>query len=139
MKCLETRTRKDGIKSRRYQLEDGRRITTFELPATVIKGIGLKRVQEFMEIWQRGEKARSESHSRRQRIEEMLAENIKPTAIAHEVGVTDQRVRQIRKEMQDGRKRIKPAPVQREPRAVRKELRGDFQTQWAGGRSPFGG
>lgn len=139
MKCLETRTRPDGIKARRYQLDDGRRITTFELPATVIKGIGLKRVQEFMEIWQRGEKARSDSHSRRQRIEAMLAENIKPTAIAHEVGVTEERVRQIRKEMQDGRKRIKPAPVQREPRAVRKELRSDFQTQWAGGRSPFGG
>lgn len=137
MKCLETRTRPDGIKARRYQLDDGRRITTFELPATVIKGIGLKRVQEFMEIWQRGEKARSQAHSRRQRIEAMLAKNIKPTAIAHEVGVTEERVRQIRKEMQDGRKRIKPAPVQREPRAVRKELRRDFQTRWAEGRSPF--
>lgn len=137
MKCLETRTRADGIKIRRYELEDGRRITMFEVPATVIKGVGLKRVQKFMEIWQRGEKARSESHSRRQRIEQMLAENIKPTAIAHEVGCTDQRVRQIRKEMQDDRKRIKPAPVQREPRGVRQEVGRDFQTRWAGGRSPF--
>lgn len=137
MKCLETRTRPDGIKSRRYQLDDGRRITTFELPATVIKGIGLKRVQEFMEIWQRGEQQRSESHDRRQRIVEMLQQGIKPTAIAHEVGVTDQRVRQIRKEMEDGRKRKRTTPVQREPRRVRQEVGRDFQTRWVGGRSPF--
>jgi hypothetical protein len=95
MKCLETRTRPDGIKARRYELDDGRRTTTFELPASVVKAIGLKRVQEFMEIWQRGEKQRS----RRQRIEELLRERVKPTAIAHEVGCTEERVRQIRKEM----------------------------------------
>jgi hypothetical protein len=99
MKCLETRTRADGMKSRRYELDDGRRITMLELPASVIKAIGLKRVQQCMETWQRGEKQRTESHSRRQRIEELLRENVKPTAIAHEVGCTDQRVRQIRKEM----------------------------------------
>lgn len=137
MKCLETRTRADGIKARRYELEDGRRITTLELPATVIKAMGLKRVQEFMEIWQRGEKQRTDSLARRQRIEEMLAENIKPTAIAHEVGVTEARVRQIRKEIEHERKRIKPAPVQREPRRVRQEVGRDIQTRWAGGRSPF--
>lgn len=137
MKCLETRTRADGIKARRYELEDGRRITTLELPATVIKAMGLKRVQEFMEIWQRGEKQRTESQARRQRIVEMLAENIKPTAIAHEVGVTEARVRQIRKEIEDERKRIEPAPVQREPRGVRQEVGRDFQTRWVGGRSPF--
>jgi hypothetical protein len=48
-----------------------------------------------MEIWRRGEKQRS----RRQRIEELLRERVKPTAIAHEVGCTEERVRQIRKEM----------------------------------------
>lgn len=99
MKCLETRTRADGMKSRRYELEDGRRITTLELPVTVLKGIGMKRVQEFMEIWQRGEGQRAVTHARRQRIEELLRERVKPTAIADEVGVTEQRVRQIRKEM----------------------------------------
>lgn len=137
MKCLETRTRADGIRSRRYELEDGRRITMLELPATVLKGIGMKRVQEFMEIWQRGERQRTESQARRQRIVEMLAENIKPTAIAHEVGVTETRVRQIRKEIEHERKRIEPAPIQREPRRVRQEVGRDIQTRWAGGRSPF--
>ena len=138
MKCLETRTRSDGIKSRRYQLDDGRRITMLEVPATVLKALGMRKAQEAMAIWQRGEQQRSQSHERRQRIEQMLDEGIKPTAIAFEVGCTDQRVRQIRKEMKDG-KRISPAPVQREPRQVRRELRQDLQTKWAGGKSPFGG
>ena len=138
MKCLETRTRKDGIKTRRYELEDGRRITTFELPASVIKAVGTKRVQEYYEIWQRGEKQRAESHTRRQRIVELLAQNIKPTAIADEVGCTEQRVRQIRKEVKHERKRIEPTPIQRKPRRVQQTLERNFQTQWAGGRSPFG-
>ena len=137
MKCLETRMRADGIRTRRYELEDGRRMTTFELPATVIKGIGVKRVQEFMQIWQRGEKARSETKSRRDRITEMLEQGIKPAAIAHEVGCTEQRVRQIRKEIDHERKRISAAPIQREPRRVRPEVGRNFQTRWAGGRSPF--
>jgi protein-disulfide isomerase-like protein with CxxC motif len=99
MRCLQTRLRADGIRARRYELDDGRRITTFELPATVLKGVGMKKLQEQMATWQRGEKLRTETHARRQRIEELLRENVKPTAIAHEVGCTDQRVRQIRKEM----------------------------------------
>jgi hypothetical protein len=99
MKCLETRTRADGMKTRRYELEDGRRITTLELPASVLKGIGMKRVQAFMETWQRGEGQRAVRHTRRQRIEELLRERVKPLAIADEVGVTETRVRQIRKEM----------------------------------------
>lgn len=99
VKCLETRVRPDGIKSRRYQLADGRRITMLELPATVIKGVGLKRVQEYMQIWLRGERVRAQAKARRRLIESMLRQKIKPLAIAHEVGVTDARVRQIRKEI----------------------------------------
>lgn len=143
MKCLETRTRPDGIKSRRYQLEDGRRITMLEVPATVLKAIGMSKVQEAMQIWQRGEKQRSKSHARRQRIEEMLAQGTKPTAIAVEVGCTEARVRQIRVEMQQGkekkheRKRKRTAPIQREPGGVRQEVGRDIRTRWVGGRSPF--
>lgn len=137
MKCLETRTRADGIRSRRYELDDGRRITMLELPATVIKGIGMKRVQEFMEIWQRGEQQRTESKARRKRIVELLEQGVKTTAIAHEVGVTESRVRQIGKELNNERKRIEPTPIQREPTRVRQEVGRDIQTRWVGGRSPF--
>lgn len=99
MKCLETRMRPDGMRSRRYLMPDGRRITTLEVPATVLKALGIKRAKDAMETWQRGEKSRAEAHARRQRIEDLLRSNVKPLAIAHEVGVTDARVRQIRKEI----------------------------------------
>ena len=99
MKCIETRQRADGIRRRTYRLDDGRKMTTFELPTTVVRGVGLKKIQEQMKIWIRGEKLRAESHKRRQRIEELLRERVKPLAIADEVGVTETRVRQIRREM----------------------------------------
>ena len=137
MKCLETRTRADGIRSRRYELDDGRRITMLEVPATVLKAVGIGKVRQAMEIWQRGETQRTESHARRKRIVELLGQDVKPAAIAHEVGVTETRVRQIRKELQDERKRIEPAPVQREPRRVRQEVGCDIRTRWAGGQNPF--
>lgn len=99
MKCLETRTRSNGIRARRYELEDGSRFTTYELPVTVIKALGMARVTQQYSIWQRGEEMRAQTRARRKRIEELLREKVKPTAIAHEVGVTEARVRQIRKEL----------------------------------------
>lgn len=99
MKCLETRMRADGIRTRRYELADGRRISTFELPSTVVKALGIAKVRHYMAKWQRGEEQRSQAHKRRERIEWLLHQKVKPTAIAHEVGVTEERVRQIRKEL----------------------------------------
>jgi hypothetical protein len=99
MKCLSTRTRPDGMKARRYELDDGSRITTIEIPVTVIRGVGMKKVQQQFATWQRGEDKRAESRMRRERIESLLREKVKPLAIADEVGVTEQRVRQIRKGM----------------------------------------
>lgn len=129
MKCLETRTRTDGIRTRRYELEDGRRLTMYEVPATVLRAVGIGKVQQAMEIWQRGEAQRS----RKQRIIELLEQGIKPTAIAHEVGVTDQRVRQIRKELEHERKRIQPAPIQHRPRRVEQEVGRDLRARPEGG------
>lgn len=137
MKCLETRTRSDGIRTRRYELDDGRRITMLEVPATVLKALGMTKAQEAMAIWQRGEKQRAETHARRKRVVELLDQNVKPTAIAHEVGCTEQRVRQIRKEIEHERKRIKPTPIQCEPKRVRQEVGRNLQTRWVGGQSPF--
>ena len=48
MRCLSTRTRPDGMKARRYELEDGTRITTLEIPVTVVKGVGMKKMQQQM-------------------------------------------------------------------------------------------
>lgn len=92
MKVLETRTVQPGLKRRRYELPDGRRVTTYEVPATVLKALGMKRVREELQAWARGDAARA----RVALIEQRLREGVKPTAIAHEVGVTEQRVRQVR-------------------------------------------
>lgn len=100
MKCLETRARANGIKSRRYELDDGRRLTTYEVPASVLKSIGMGRVMQELRKWERGEVQRAKTHARREQVVAMLKDGIKPLAIAHEVGVTEARVRQIRQEIQ---------------------------------------
>lgn len=95
MKCLETRKR-DGMKWRRYRTEDGRIVTTFEIPTAVLGVVSMKRLQAQIGAFNRGEETRARGVLIRNRI----AEGIKPTAIAHEFGITDQRVRQIRGEME---------------------------------------
>ena len=93
VKCLETRQRDDGIKRRTYLLESGRKVRMYEVPPQVIAELGKKRLAEAMAKWRRVE----ESKSRQDNIKQRIREGVKPTAIAHEFGVTEQRVRQIRK------------------------------------------
>jgi len=99
MKCLSTRTRHDGMKVRRYELDDGSRITTIEIPVTVIRGVGMKKVQQQIATWQRGEDKRAESRMRRERIEQKTTHQAHPPPPPPEVGPTPPRVRQIRKGM----------------------------------------
>lgn len=101
MKCLETRKRKDGLRFRRYRTDDGRTITTFEVPTTVLRAFSMPKVQAQLEAWERGQ----ERQARRVQVEARIRQGIKPTAIAHEFGLTDQRVRQIKKAMQEGKKK----------------------------------
>ncbi len=93
MKCLETRDVVPGMRRRRYSLPDGRRVTTYEVPATVLRGMGMSKALQQLEIWQRAEAGRN----RQSLIKQRLREGVKPDAIAHEFGVTEQRVRQLRK------------------------------------------
>lgn len=101
MKCLETRTRSDGVVRRRYVLADGRPLTTYEIPASVYKTFSRKQMAEAIARFNRGEKKRAESFERAGRIMNMLHQGIKPSAIAHEVGVSDTYVRQLRKKIED--------------------------------------
>lgn len=87
--------RDDGIRRRTYQLDDGRKIRTYEVPATVLNQLGRKRLAEAMAQWERI-KARD---ARKELICQRICAGVKPTAIAHEFGVTEQRVRQLRKEL----------------------------------------
>lgn len=97
MKCLEVRKREDGVTRRRYETPDGRRITTMEVPAPVLAEMGPRRLAEALARWRRGEASRA----RIVRIEQLLREGWKPTAIAHEVGCSDSRVCQIRAKLKE--------------------------------------
>ena len=99
IRVLETRSRADGLRARRYLMPDGSRLVTWEIPAAVIKGVGLQRVRDAMAAWLRGQKNRASSSVRLHRIEELLGQGVKPTAIAHEVGVSDSYVCQVRRAM----------------------------------------
>jgi FixJ family two-component response regulator len=92
MKCLETR-QKNGMRWRRYRTDDGRIVTTYELPAAVLSAFSKKRLTEQLAGWQRGESLRA----RRVVMLARIAEGVKPTAIAHELGISDAAVRLARK------------------------------------------
>lgn len=99
MKCLETRTDDLGIKRRRYEREDGTRLTTMEVPLTVLRGLGMTKVRHYMEKWHRGEQRRGKASTLREAvIARLLQPRAKPTAIANELGCTEARVRQIRQQ-----------------------------------------
>jgi hypothetical protein len=95
VKTIETRSVREGLTRRRYLLADGRRLTTYEVPATVLREFSYLKVTKALEKWQRGEASRA----RVRLMEIRVAEGVKPAAIAHEVGVTEARVRQVRDKM----------------------------------------
>lgn len=97
-RCLETRT-KAGARWRRYRFPDGHIETTFELPSSVVSQIGRAKVLELCAAYAAQRPMRERAWARRQKIERLLLAGTKPTAIAHETGVTETRVKQIRAEM----------------------------------------
>lgn len=91
MKCLETR-KKDGMRWRRYRTDDGRIVTTYELPTTVLKGVAPPdKLRARLASFQRGEKTRE----RRAALLAKLAEGIKPLAIADELGMSTRQVQRL--------------------------------------------
>ena len=91
MKCLETR-RRDGMRWRRYRTDDGRIVTTYELPTSVLRTFDRKRLQEALAAHARGEALRA----RGKRVDDLIRAGWKPTAIANEIGVSEAAVRQRR-------------------------------------------
>ncbi len=95
MKILETRTGQDGIVRRRYRVSAHRSVTTYEIPAAVLHKVGTKRLEKVMDAYNRAE----EKRRRTDLIRDRLAEGWKPAAIAHDVGVSETWVRQVRAQM----------------------------------------
>lgn len=97
-RVLETRRVNEHMTRRRYECENGTRFTTFEVPVTVLRAIGWTRVTDALEQYGRGCKKRQRSAAT---LGEVLArKGVKATAVAHELGITEARVRQIRKEIE---------------------------------------
>jgi hypothetical protein len=94
MKCLETRTRADGLKRRRYARQGLPNLTTLEVPLTVLKAIGMEKIEAALETHRRGDRARAAAAATRAAV--LARQGVKATAVAHELGITEARVRQIR-------------------------------------------
>lgn len=90
---LETRKTPEGMTRRRYEREGLPRLTTYEVPGSVLKDIGMKRVKEAMATWHRGEQMRR----RAERTHMLISEGIKPLAIAHDLNVTEDNILRIRR------------------------------------------
>lgn len=85
-----------GLVFRRYRLADGRTIETFELPATVVRALGMPKLHGLIDAWRRGEAKREQSAALLAAIKARLAQRIKPLAIADELGCSEAYVRQVR-------------------------------------------
>ncbi|MGA0895608.1 MAG: hypothetical protein ACO3S5_13370 [Ilumatobacteraceae bacterium] len=101
MRCLETRETPDGFRRRRYEVDGMReRITTYEVPAQVLRAIGMSLVRQRIEVFRRGLMAREKAAMLKDEVRKR--EDWKATAVAHELGITEARVRQIRQELKKG-------------------------------------
>jgi hypothetical protein len=98
-RCLETRTTAVGWTRRRYRTPDGHVITTLEMPDAVARALGTGRLRAAMDTWKRGEQRRARAAAVRAHV---LATLDQPaSSVADALGVTPQRVRQIRKTFGD--------------------------------------
>ena len=84
MKCLETRATPEGFKRRRYQREDGLRVTTIEVPLSVWQSINSQgRGADRAAQWGR-ERNRE---AIRARAVALVRDGWKPLAVASEMGL----------------------------------------------------
>ena len=66
MKCLETRKTPDGYKRRRYELDDGQRQTTIEIPMDLWNQIQKALKKQIAEM-QKDVKQQAKQHTRKAR------------------------------------------------------------------------
>lgn len=90
MRCLETR-RKNGMKWRRYRTEEGARLETYEVPATVIRYLGTAVLSEAL----RRAKEAEDRARRNARMIELFRQGWKVTALASEFRISDAMARRI--------------------------------------------
>lgn len=87
---------KSGLVYRRY-LDGARKFSTLEIPLTVVHAIGYKKIRAALEAHQRGHAKRDTAAHRRGVVR--ARPSWSATALADVLGITEARVRQIRKEL----------------------------------------
>jgi hypothetical protein len=96
MKCLETRTRTDGLKRRLYARQGLPNLTTLEVPMAALKAIGMQKVEAAIEKNRRGDLARVRAASVKAAVLERAG--VKAESVAEELGICVSHVYKIRQE-----------------------------------------
>jgi hypothetical protein len=91
-----------GLIFRRYELPNGLMLETYEVPATVVRALGMGRIHDALDIWMRGQARREKTSKLVVAITNRLNEGVKPLAIAHELGCSDTYVRMVRAQLESG-------------------------------------
>lgn len=84
---------------RSYQSPDGSEIVTYEIPATVVRALGLSKMHKQLDAFMRGQAERKRSADLKDAVFSRLRENVRPMVIAHDLGCSDAYVRHLRRKM----------------------------------------
>jgi hypothetical protein len=84
---------------RSYQSPDGNEVITYEIPATVVRALGLSKMHQQLDAFMRGQAERKRSSDLKDAVFSSLRANVKPMAIAHELGCSEAYVRHLRRKM----------------------------------------
>lgn len=93
-KCIDSRMR-NGMRWRKYRLDDDRIITTYEVPETVLRHLTFSRVRIILEGFQRQEVKRARTAG----IKKLIERGVKPLAIADYFKVSPEYVRVLRRKI----------------------------------------
>lgn len=99
VKCLSTRKHATGAVIRRYQMDDGSRMSTVEIPLAAFRGLGSQFLRERMAAAANGRQIRAAAAARKRLVVKLAAEGKNKCVIAKTAGCTETRVRQILKEV----------------------------------------
>ena len=94
MTVLDTRTLPNGVVRRRRVSDSGLIVITMEVPRPVLFKWGPASVNLAMAEWRRGQDVRERAAILRQQV--LARPDWKATAVAHELGCSEARVRQLR-------------------------------------------
>ena len=94
MTVLDTRILTNGVIRRRRVADDGLIVITMEVPKAVLSLLGRAALNRAMDTWRRGQETRVQAALLRQQVLDRAG--WKATAVAHELGCSETRVRQLR-------------------------------------------